>query len=116
MFQIVSPIALEVPAFLQNIESLWGMSPDVHLSCEPWGHVNHSGGDCECLSSDHTGTYVHDLALMPQDYWTVPEQEDESVHTWGSGAQMSHASGMGVGRPGSVPSCPIDQALMAACA
>ena len=35
MFQIVSALALEVPAFLQNIESLRGMSPDVHLSCEP---------------------------------------------------------------------------------
>ena len=48
------------------------------------------------------GAYVHDLALMPQDYLSVPEREDASVHTGGSGAQMSHASGVGVGRPGSV--------------
>ena len=103
MFQIVSALALEEPAFLQNIDSLWGVSPDVHLSCEPWGHVNHSGGDCECLSSDRMGAYVHDLALMPQDYLTVPEREDASVHTGGSCVRMSHASDVGVGWPGSVP-------------
>ena len=33
MFQIVSTLALEVPAFLQNIENLRGVSPDVQLSC-----------------------------------------------------------------------------------
>ena len=55
MFQIVSALALEVPAFLQNIGKLRGVSPDVQLSCEPWGHADHSGGGCECLSSDRTG-------------------------------------------------------------
>ena len=93
MFQIVSALALEVPAFLQNIENLWGVSPDVHLLCEPWGHVDHSGGDCECLSSNRTGAYDHDL-------------EDASVHTGGSGARMSHVSGMGAGQPGSMPFVP----------
>ena len=37
MLQIVSALALEVPAFLQSIELLRGVSPDVHLACEPWG-------------------------------------------------------------------------------
>ena len=55
MFQIVSALALEVPAFLHNIENLWGVSPDVQLSCKPWGHVDHSGGGCGCLSSYRTG-------------------------------------------------------------
>ena len=103
MFQIVSTLALEVPAFLQNIENLRGVSPDVHLPCEPWGHVNHRDGNCECLSSDRTGAYVHDLALMPRECLTVPELEDASVHAGGSGARMSHATGMGAGRPGSLP-------------
>ena len=40
MFQIVSALALEVPEILQHIENMWGVSPDVHLACEPWGHVN----------------------------------------------------------------------------
>ena len=83
-----------------GIENWRGVSPHVHLSCEPWGQVDHSGGDCECLSSDRTGAYVHDLALMPQEYLTVPELEDASVHTGGSGARMN---GMGAGRLGSVP-------------
>ena len=43
-FPIVSALALEVPAFLQNIENLRGVSPDIQLSCEPWGHGDHSGG------------------------------------------------------------------------
>ena len=103
MFQIVSALALEVPVFLQNIGNLRGVSPDVQLSCEPWGHADHSGGGCGCLSSDRTGAYVHGLSLMPMESLTVPELEDVSVFTGGSGARMSHVSGIGVGRPGSVP-------------
>ena len=52
MFQIVSALALEVPAFLRGIAGLRGMSPDVQLSCEPWGHMDHTGAGCECCSSD----------------------------------------------------------------
>ena len=63
MFQIVCALALEVPSVMLNIESLHGLSPNVILSCEPWGHMEHSGGGCECLSSDSTGAYVHDLSL-----------------------------------------------------
>ena len=33
----------------------------------------------------------------------MPELEDASDSTGGSGAQMSHISGIGAGRPGSVP-------------
>ena len=95
MFQIVSTLALEVLAFRQNIDNLRDVSPDVQLACEPWGHVNHSDGNCECLSSDRTGAYIHDLALMPR--------ECLAVHTGGSGARMSHASAISAGRPGSVP-------------
>ena len=103
MFQLVSALALEVPTFLQNIENLRGVSPDVQLSCEPWGHVDDSVGDCEWLSSDRTGAYVHDLPLMPKEYLSALELEDASVHTGGSGARMSHVSGIGAGRTGSVP-------------
>ena len=100
MFQIVSALALEVPAFLQNIENLRGVSPDVQL-WGPWGHVDHSGGGCECLSSDRTGAYVHGLSLMPKECLPVSELEDKSVST--GGARMSHVSGIGAGWPGSVP-------------
>ena len=65
--------------------------------------MNHSDWNCECLSSDRTGAYIHDLALMPRECLAVLELEDASVHTGGSGAWMSHASDIGAGRPGSVP-------------
>ena len=103
MFQIILALALEVPTFLQSIERLRGMSPDVHLACEPWGHVDHRDGHCDCLSSDRMAAYVHDLALMPRECLPVSEEEDASVHTEESGAQLSHTCCMGVGRPGSVP-------------
>ena len=40
---------------------------------------------------------------MPRESLTVPELEDVSVSTGESGARMSHVSGIGAGRPGSVP-------------
>ena len=49
MFQIVCTIALEVPLVLQDIESLHGVSPNVSLACEPWGHTYHAGRDV-CVS------------------------------------------------------------------
>ena len=64
MFQIVCALALEVTSVLQDIESLNGVSPNVSLSCEPWGHTDHTGKDCTCLSSDSTGAYVHGLSLV----------------------------------------------------
>ena len=105
-----------MPAILQNIENLWGVSPDVQLSCEPWGHADHSGGGCECLSSDRTGAYVHGLSLMPRESLPISELEDVSVSTGGSGAQMSHVSGGGAwGGRDRCHLCLIDQALMATC-
>ena len=58
---------------------------------------------CDCLSSDRTAAYGHDLALMPRGCLPVSEVEDASVPTEESGARMSHAYCKGVGRPGSVP-------------
>ena len=101
MFQIISTLALEVPAFL-DIVGLRGVSPNVQLCSEPWGHVDHSDANCACLSSDRTAAYVHDLALMPRECLPISEVEDASVHTEESGARMSHAYCVGVGWPGSV--------------
>ena len=55
---------MEVPAVLLELGQLKGVSPNVNLACEPWGHMNHGDGDCECLSLDQTGAYVHELALV----------------------------------------------------
>ena len=97
MFQIISTLASEVPTFLQGIEGLRGVSPNVQLYSEPWGHVDHSDVNCAWLSSDRTAAYVHDLALMSREYLPVSEVEDASVHTEESGARMSHVYCMGVG-------------------
>ena len=61
MFQIVSTMALELPSFLGELEELRGMSPNVQLQCEPWGHNNHEDIDCECQASDRMAAYVYDL-------------------------------------------------------
>ena len=49
MFQIVCTLALEVPEVLLELGQLKGVPPSINLSCEPWGHMNHRDGDCECL-------------------------------------------------------------------
>ena len=97
MFQIISTLTLEVPTFLKGIAGLRGVSSNVQLYSEPWGHVDHSDVNCACPSSDRTAAYV------PREHLPVSEVEDASVHTGESGAWMCHASCMGVGRPGSVP-------------
>ena len=63
MFQIVSTVALELPSFLGELENLRGISTNVHLHCEPWGHINHEDINCGCQSSDRTAAYVHDLTV-----------------------------------------------------
>ena len=103
MFQIVSVLALDVPAFLRGIARLRGMSPDVQLSCEPWGHTDHCGGGCECCSSDCTGAYVHSLSLMPRESVPAAEREEVSVSAGGSEDRGSHILHGNAGRPGSVP-------------
>ena len=45
----------------EKLEHLRGMSPNVYLSHETWGHINHKDSDCECQTSDQTAAYVYDL-------------------------------------------------------
>ena len=52
MFQIVSTMALELPSFLGELEVLKGMSPNVQLNFEPWGHDNHEDVEGPVDSSD----------------------------------------------------------------
>ena len=67
MFQIMSTMALELPSFLEALEDIRGISPDVQLYYELWGHMDHSDEHCYCQSSDRTAAYVHELALMSRD-------------------------------------------------
>ena len=41
----VHTMVLELPVFLVELENLKGLSPNVHLHCEPWGHINHEDID-----------------------------------------------------------------------
>ena len=54
MFQIVSVLVLDVPEAAPCLEKFCGIPPNV-LAFEPWGHIDHTGSECQCLSSDRTG-------------------------------------------------------------
>ena len=75
MFQIVSTMALELPSFLEGLGLVKGMSPNVQLTFEPWGHDSHEDVDCECQTSDRTAAYVHDLTINRRGPVDSPEWE-----------------------------------------
>ena len=52
------------------------MLPSVNLACEPCGHMNHCDGGCECLSSDRTGAYVHELTLAISSQDLISDSEE----------------------------------------
>ena len=63
MFQVLSALVLDVPAAAWYLTNIRGVSPNVLLAFEPWGHVDHVGGECPCRSSDRTGAYVHAMSV-----------------------------------------------------
>ena len=95
MFQIVSTMALELPSFLGELEELRGMSPNVQLNFEPWGHDDHEDVDCECQASDRTAAYVHDL--------TVNRRGPVDSPNAGVASNLRPEPGWEKGRPGLVP-------------
>ena len=64
MFQIVSILMEEVPAFALRMRELRGEQPRVQLMDNPWGHGEDCVAKCDCLDSDRTGAYVH--CLIPK--------------------------------------------------
>ena len=106
MFQIMSSMALKLPSFLEALEDIRGISPDVQLDYEPWGHMDHSDGHCSCRSSDHTAAYAHELVWCRGTWGCLP------LVVWGGGG-VTRFAGTGersaaepclvLGRPGSVP-------------
>ena len=46
MFQIDSALVLVVPEVSACLDQLQGFPPNVLLSPEPWGQINHSGSLC----------------------------------------------------------------------
>ena len=82
------------------------MSPDVRLDCESWRHMEHNDGHCSCRSSDRTAAYVHELALMPQEF-VMPSSEGggggAAAHSTISNERSCVEPCIGIGHPGSVP-------------
>ena len=77
MFQIVSTLMEEVPAFALRMRELQGESPNIQLKDNPWGHVEHCDANCTCLESDRTGAYVHCLLPLPGTLDSTPPNDNE---------------------------------------
>ena len=73
-FQIVSALVLDVPEAAACLGKFQGVPPNVLLPFEPWGHIDHDGIECQCLSSDRTGAYIHALSIdqSPRDSVVSP--------------------------------------------
>ena len=102
MFQIVSTMALELPSFLAELENLGGVSPNVNLQCEPWGHTNHENVDCECQTSDRTAAYVHDLTINGRGFVNPPDAGVASTCYTRSNGHLCIEPSWERGRPGLV--------------
>ena len=103
MFQIVSTMELELPSFLAELEDLRGVSPNVHLQCEPWGHNNHEDVDCECQTSNRTAAYVHDLTINGRGFVHSPDAGVASTCHTRSNGHLCIEPSWERGRPGLVP-------------
>ena len=104
MFQIVSTLMEEVPAFALRMRELQGESPDVQLIDDPWGHVEHCDAKCDCQQSHQTGAYIH--CLLPRigkPDSTSLDDADISVERENGFTFNNDCGYLGIGRPGSVP-------------
>ena len=104
MFQIVSTLMEEVPAFALKLRELRGEKPQVQLMDNPWGHGEDCVAKCNCLDSDRTGAYVH--CLIPRTDLTDSTLRDNSDVSMdiATGFTFNDDCGyLGVGRVGSIP-------------
>ena len=104
MFQIVSTLMDEVPAFTLRMRELRGEQPRVQLMDNPWGHSEDCVAKCDCQDPDRTGAYVH--CLIPRTGLadsTLRDNADVSVDI-ATGFTFNDDCGyLGVGRAGSIP-------------
>ena len=104
MFQIVSTLMEEVPAFALRMRELRGEQPRVQLMDNPWGHGEDCVAKCDCLDSDRTGAYVH--CLIPRTDLTdlTPRDNADVSVDIATGFTFNNDCGyLGVGRAGSIP-------------
>ena len=104
MFQIVSTLMEEVPAFALRMQELRGGQPRIQLLDNPWGHGEDCVAKCDCLDSDRTGAYVHCLIpKIAQTGLTHMDNIDVSEEI-ATGFTFNNDCGyLGVGRAGSIP-------------
>ena len=88
MFQIVSTMALELPVFLEELEDVRGVSPNVHLQCQ---------------TSDRTAAYVHDLTINGRGFVHSPDTGVASTCYTRSNGHLCIEPSWERGRPGLVP-------------
>ena len=86
-----------------ELEKLKGVSPNVHLQCEPWGHINHEDIDCDCQTSDRTVAYVHDLTVKGWGLLHSPDAGVASTCYTRSNGHLCIEPSWERGRPGLVP-------------
>ena len=86
MFQIVSTLMGEVPAFALRMRELQG------------------DANCACLDSDRTDSYIHSLLPRPETSDLTSPNDDEISGEVENGFTFNNDCGyLGVGRPGSIP-------------
>ena len=116
MFQIVSTLMEEVPAFALRMRKLQGEAPNMELKDNPWGHVEHCEANCTCLESDRTGAYVHCLLPWPGTLNSIPANDNEVSVEVENGFTFNDECGyLGIGRPGSIPFVSEKPAPMVGC-
>ena len=104
MFQIVSTLMEEVPAFALKMRELRVEQPNVQLVDNPWGHVENCVAPCNCLDSDQTGAYVHCLIPSTGLADSTPWDDVDASGEGGAGFTSNNDCGyLSVGRAGSIP-------------
>ena len=78
------------------------MSPNVHLQCEPWEHINHEDIDCDCQTNRMTA-YVHDLTVNGRGLVHSPDAGVASTCCTRSNGHLCIEPSWERGRPGLVP-------------
>ena len=104
MFQIVSTLMEEVPAFALRMQELRGEQPRIQLLDNPWGHSEDCVAKCNCLVSDRTGAYVHCLIPKITQTGLTPMDNIDVSEEIATGFTFNDDCGyLGVGRAGSIP-------------
>ena len=104
MFQIVSTLMEEVPAFASRMRELRGEQPIMQFDNDPWGHDEKCARECDCLVSDRTDAFVHCL-IRPLDRTSLsPSDTIDTSKEMSAGFTFKDDCGyLGIGCAGSIP-------------